>query len=125
MENTITLSGLSIYTIKSKRVIVIKMSGYIDIYNSNDFMNFVGKEIEENKHYDYFLFDFKNINYVSSTGVGAIMKLYNDLDFKNKKMELFNVSKSVKDVIDLLGFSSFLRFNSSSINEYKENIESN
>ncbi len=125
MENTITLSGLSIYTIKSKRVIVIKMSGYIDIYNSNDFMNFVGKEIEENKHYDYFLFDFKNINYVSSTGVGAIMKLYNDLDFKNKKMELFNVSKSVKDVIDLLGFSSFLSFNSSSINKYKENIESN
>jgi len=125
MENTITLSGLSIYTIKSKRVIVIKMSGYIDIYNSNDFMNFVGKEIEENKHCDYFLFDFKNINYVSSTGVGAIMKLYNDLDFKNKKMELFNVSKSVKDVIDLLGFSSFLSFNSSSINKYKENIESN
>lgn len=69
------------------------------------FYNDVFKFINEN---DELILDFENIKYISSTGIGKLMKLNDELKKQNKHIKVINVSGGMRriltqiDAIDLL-----------------------
>lgn len=94
----------------SDKVSLLKFSGIIDTYNSHVVQEEVGSFIEENKQLDSIIFDFENITYVSSTGIGSIIHFYKMLKDYEVELYLLKVGESVKGVFSLLGFSSLFNY---------------
>ena len=52
--------------------------------------------------------DMKGIDYISSAGLRVLLVAQKQANSKNRKLELTGVNGSVKDVLDMTGFSSIL-----------------
>ena len=52
--------------------------------------------------------DFKGVNYVSSAGWGVFISYLEEMNARNGKIVLSNMSDSVRDVYDLLGLDQLI-----------------
>ena len=99
--------GLKEYSDDANCAIVSMLCSVIDMDNSRN----VSRElcaVVASDDYDAFIVDMGNINYVSSTGVGAVLEAFKAAKKGLKKFALCNVVSKVYDVFALLGFSSFI-----------------
>lgn len=90
-------------------VLIVKMVGQLNTYNSSPFQRKV--ETILNTNYRKIIFDMEGLNYVSSTGIGAfthILKMFNR-DVNPGVIVLSGIAPKVYEVFQLLGFNSFFR----------------
>jgi len=92
-------------------LIFLNLKGFLDTYNSADFQREVNKIIEEG--FTKILFNCSELNYVSSTGIGAFTSFLKTLKQKNGDMALAYLQPKVYEVFQLLGFSKFFNITSS------------
>lgn len=52
------------------------------------------------------ILDFKNVGFMDSSGIGLVMGRYRTLQSYNGQLEIRNVSKQTKKVMELAGLSS-------------------
>lgn len=91
--------------------IIITLNGYIDIYTSMFFQGQIEKIVEAG--YINLIFDCKNLNYVSSTGIGVFSSLLKNIKLQSGDIILINIPEKVHEVFHLLGFSQFFHFRNS------------
>ena len=77
---------------KEKDLIRINVIGDLDIYSEKAFVDFTKSYIEEDKD---LIFDFKDLDYIDSTGLGLFMKLYKKQDKKGKSIKIINAKDNV------------------------------
>lgn len=92
---------------ESVHAVVVRLSGYLDSNNSNDFMNAVLGIMDESPSYRTIIIDFLKVTYISSTGFGALCNILIQSKQSNKSLYLSNVGEKIADVMDVLGFKSF------------------
>ena len=90
--------------------VLIEISGKLDNYNSNIFTEHVSTIISENSSIDVLIVDMKEINYVSSTGIGSLTNLLIQTHKFNIEFKIARAGEKIKSLIDLLGFTSFFQF---------------
>jgi anti-sigma B factor antagonist len=90
--------------------IVLNLKGFLDTYNSADFQREVNKLIEGG--YIKILFNCSELNYVSSTGIGAFTSFLKTVKQKNGDIVLTYLQPKVYEVFQLLGFSKFFNISS-------------
>lgn len=73
--------------------------GDIDIYNSSVFKKEVVKTFEE-KNKDIII-DGKNLNYMDSTGLGALIYILNKLKNNNNEVHLINIKPNIKKILSI------------------------
>lgn len=56
------------------------------------------------------ILDCKNLSYISSAGIRAIINVYKELKKRGDTIIMKDVSDSVKEVLDLTGVSDFISF---------------
>ena len=83
--------------------ILISLNGYIDTYNSVFFQDQIKKVI--NAGYTRFVFNCKNLSYVSSTGIASFTIFLKLIRPKGGDIVLLEIRPKVYDVFQLLGFS--------------------
>ena len=98
-------------------MITLNLKGFLDTYNSADFQREVNKLIEGG--YSKILFNCSELNYVSSTGIGAFTSFLKTLKQKNGDLVLSYLQPKVYEVFQLLGFSKFFNI-TNSLSEAKE-----
>ena len=86
-------------------MIILNLKGFLDTYNSADFQREVNKLIESG--YNKILFNCNELNYVSSTGIGAFTSFIKTLKQKDGNLVLSYLQPKVYEVFQLLGFSKF------------------
>jgi anti-sigma B factor antagonist len=106
-KNNFKLYG-SFYKEKES-ILIIKASGYLETANSDIFSNSILKILDKNKNIKLFILDLKKINYVSSTGIGALIRIISELKKRDKNIYWMNLNEKVYSIIDLLGFTKFFR----------------
>lgn len=84
---------------------ILNLKGFLDTYNSSDFQREINKIIESGSI--KLLFNCSELNYVSSTGIGAFTAFLKTLKQKNGDVVLSNLQAKVYEVFQLLGFSKF------------------
>jgi anti-sigma B factor antagonist len=52
--------------------------------------------------------DFTNLEYISSAGLRVLLQLKKSLEKNNKKLEIHNINKVVKEVFNVTGFKNVL-----------------
>lgn len=74
--------------------LVVSLNGDLDINSVKEFQEQVIREYSElDKD---LVFDLKGLEYIDSTGLGAIITVYKDVKEKNKKLSIINANKNVK-----------------------------
>ena len=90
--------------------LVIQGSGWLDLYNYNQFQNRVGKAIEVG--YTRLVFDLHAVSHMSSLPIGGLVTLLRTVRAKGGDLVLQSASPQVYEVLQLLGFTGFFTFTS-------------
>ena len=85
--------------------IILYLNGYIDTYNSQIFQKRVAKVVDAG--FINLIFNCTSLNYVSSTGIGALTSFQKMVKPKGGDIVLFEIQSKVYEVFQLLGFSQF------------------
>ncbi len=84
---------------KQGEVYIIDVSGEMDLYNSFKLKELVMKMLE--KKVDQFVINMENVDYIDSSGIGALIFICSTIKKMNLKLLITNVHGSVKKVIEL------------------------
>jgi len=79
--------------IKNDDLLEIQIIGDLDVYSEKEFKSFA-KENLLGEDLDM-VFDFKDLNYIDSTGLGLFMNLYKKQKEKNKSIKIINAKDNI------------------------------
>jgi anti-sigma B factor antagonist len=98
-KKDLVLTGNSVDEI----TLVIVTDGILDTYNSPDALKAILETMKSDVSKNIVL-DLEHLNYISSTGVGALVELLKTSTNLDKSLFILNMETKVKDVMNLLGF---------------------
>lgn len=84
---------------KNEDIYIIDVNGEMDLYNSYKLKELVMKMLE--KKVAKFVINMENVEYIDSSGIGALIYISSTIKKLNLKLLITNVRGSVKKVIEL------------------------
>ena len=91
--------------IKHEEAFKVILKGRLDTTTSNELTLALNKEeIKEN----LVIFDFTDLEYISSAGLRVLLALKKQLMAENKNMEIHNINDVIKEVFNVTGFINIL-----------------
>jgi len=90
---------------KKSNIVILDISGDIDLYNASEIMNAI-KMLCEKKKYNIII-NLKEVDYIDSSGIGVLISGLLHLREYKMGMKLINVYASVKKVFELTNLTSF------------------
>ncbi len=84
---------------KNSNIYIIDVSGEMDLYNSYKLKELVMKMLE--KKICNFIINLENVEYIDSSGIGALIYICSTLKKMDTKLKIANIHGSVKKVIEL------------------------
>jgi anti-sigma B factor antagonist len=94
-----------------EKCLVLYLVGYIDTYNADVVRSRVEKAVD--KGFVKLIFDARQLNYLSSSGVAYFVQLMKTLKLNNGNLVLIYVHPKVHEVLELLGFLQFFEIKES------------
>ena len=80
-------------------VYILDLVGDMDLYNAHELKDLVNNLIE--KGVELFVINMDKVEYIDSSGVGALIHVYTTIKHKEFKLRIANVHGSVEKVIRL------------------------
>jgi anti-sigma B factor antagonist len=87
------------------RCLVMHCSGWLDLYNYNQFQKRVARAIEAG--FTRLIFDLHAVSYLSSLPIGGLVTILRSVRTRDGDMVLQGVQPRVCEVLQLLGFCQF------------------
>ncbi|HIW37017.1 MAG TPA: anti-sigma factor antagonist [Candidatus Treponema faecavium] len=84
---------------KNNDVYIVDVNGEMDLYNSYKLKELVMKMLEKNVK--KFIINLDQVDYIDSSGIGALIYICSTIKKMNLKMAMTNIHGSVKKVIEL------------------------
>lgn len=78
----------------------IYFEGEMDVYNISKISGQIQNKFSKLKN-DKVVFDMSKLNYIDSSGIGVLVKLYKFLKDKNKKMIIYRPTENVLKLINM------------------------
>ena len=66
-------------------------------------------EITDIEKFENLIFDFKNVEYISSAGLRVLLAAQKRINKVGGNMKICNVNENVKDVFEVTGFTDILK----------------
>jgi len=86
-------------------VVVLDISGEIDLYNAPEIKDIINKLIEEQKF--NVIINLEKVSYIDSSGIGALISSLSNLKKYQGGLKIINVYASVRKVFELTKLTSF------------------
>ena len=86
--------------------LTVKMEGRLDTNSAPVFQSEVEPMLES---VSSLMLDFEKVDYVSSAGLRVLLTFEQEMEEKNKTMELCHVNDIIHDVFDVTGFLDILK----------------
>jgi anti-sigma B factor antagonist len=90
---------------KSQEIYIIDVQGELDLYNSYKLKELLGKMLE--KKIERFIINLDEVEYIDSSGIGALIYIFSTLKKLNHKLAITNIHGSVKRVIEMTKLMGF------------------
>ncbi len=103
---------------RSSTIYIIDINGDMDMYNAYKVKDIVNKMIERDIH--NFVINLDNVNYIDSSGIGALIYVHSELKKRDMKLRIANVKGTVKKVIELTKLMGYFKIADSVENAIKE-----
>ena len=93
-------------TTRSKgEVVILDISGEIELYNAPEIKDIINKLIEERKY--NVIINLEKVSYIDSSGIGALISSLSNLKKYQGGLKIINVYASVRKVFELTKLTSF------------------
>jgi anti-sigma B factor antagonist len=86
-------------------IVVLDISGEIDLYNAPEIKDIINKLIEEMKY--NVIINLEKVSYIDSSGIGALISSLSNLKKYQGGLKIINVYASVRKVFELTKLTSF------------------
>ncbi len=96
------MSDFKIALRDSERVSIVDLKGYLDAHTAPELESTLQQLITSQKY--NIIVNFRDLNYISSAGLGVFMAFIEDVRQKKGDIKLSNMTPKVYNVFDLLGF---------------------
>lgn len=96
------MEGFEVSKAENAEVAVLHIKGYLDAHTAPDLENAIQKLLDEAKY--KIVVNFKDLNYISSAGLGVFMGFIEDIRKNGGDIKLTNMKPKIYRVFDLLGF---------------------
>lgn len=93
---------MNIEYLKENRTLILKVDGEIDHHSCEQIKKEADYEIQKNAP-KKLVFDFKNVNFMDSSGIGLIIGRYKYLLRIGGETEIINANKEVKRILNMSG----------------------
>lgn len=99
-------------------VCVITLTGDIDAYTAPSFKDAIDKVFSAKKF--RIVFDFANVNYISSAAIGVLNAALHTIKSNDGKMSIACAGKTVRDTLDVMYFTKKVTVTTSLATSIKE-----
>ncbi|NPA80319.1 MAG: STAS domain-containing protein [Thermotogae bacterium] len=99
--------ALNLSAIEGGDVLIIKLKGDLDTYTAQDFLEFFQRHLKGGKN--RFVVDMSEVDFVSSSGWGALSSAYKKSREKGGNLVLYGLRGQVKRVYRIMGFRVILK----------------
>lgn len=96
------MSGFAIDRIDQEEISILNASGFLDLHTVPKFEEAIDNLMKETRY--RIIINLKNLDYISSAGLGVFMGFIEEIREHNGDIKLSNLSERVFKVFDLLGF---------------------
>lgn len=96
------MSGFAIDRIDQDEISILNASGFLDLHTVPKFEEAIENLIKEARY--QIIVNLKNLDYISSAGLGVFMGFIEEIREHDGDIKLSNLSERVFKVFDLLGF---------------------
>ncbi len=96
---------------KNGEIYIIDVDGEMDLYNSYKLKELVMKMLE--KDVRVFIINLERVDYIDSSGIGALIFICSTIKKMNLKLSISNVHGSVQRVIELTKLTGYFPISSS------------
>lgn len=93
---------MSVEILREDNIIIAKISGDIDHHTAKNIRECIDNEVEKNKP-SLLKIDFKNVDFMDSSGIGLIMGRYKLMNAIDGELKIINVPPYISRVIRLSG----------------------
>ncbi|MBN1868325.1 STAS domain-containing protein [Candidatus Sumerlaeota bacterium] len=93
---------------KEPGIDIVTMSGYLDAHTVVDFEREIEKRLDRGGN--RVVIDARELNYISSAGIGALMKIDQQVRKSDGRMILIQPAPNVLSVLEMLGFTQIFHF---------------
>ena len=90
---------------EKSNVVILDISGEIDLYNASEIMSTMNKLCESKKY--NVIINFEEVDYIDSSGIGVLISGLMRLKESQRGMKFINVYTPVKKVFELTNLTSF------------------
>jgi anti-sigma B factor antagonist len=90
---------------KNQEIYIIDVQGELDLYNSYKLKELLAKMLE--KKIERFIINLEGVEYIDSSGIGALIYIFSTLKKLNHKLAITNIHGSVKRVIEMTKLMGF------------------
>lgn len=98
------MEGFEVSRKDDNKVSILYIKGYLDAHTAPDFEKAIQKLVDEECY--NVVVNFRDLNYISSAGLGVFMGFIEDIRSHNGDIKLTNMNPKIYRVFDLLGFPS-------------------
>jgi anti-sigma B factor antagonist len=100
-----TIPPMELRIRKNQEIYIIDVQGELDLYNSYKLKELLMKMLE--KKIERFIINLDEVEYIDSSGIGALIYISSTLKKLNHKLAMTNIHGSVKKVIELTKLTGF------------------
>jgi anti-sigma B factor antagonist len=86
-------------------IVVLDISGEIDLYNAPEIKDIISQLIEDQKY--NVIINLEKVSYIDSSGIGALISSLSNLKKYQGGLKIINVYASVRKVFELTKLTSF------------------
>ena len=86
-------------------IVILDITGEIDLYNAPEIKDIINELIEEQKY--NVIINLEKVSYIDSSGIGALISSLSNLKKYQGGLKIINVYASVRKVFELTKLTSF------------------
>lgn len=87
--------------------VIFSVEGYLDTTTASQFESALAPYLAGQKN---FIFDFAELEYISSAGLRAVLRAQQTLEEAGRSITVRNSNEEVMEVFEIVGFDEFLLF---------------
>lgn len=107
---------------KENKILTLIITEEIDQHTADNIRRKLDNEIEI-YNCKKVIFDFTNITFMDSSGIGMVLGRYKLVKMLGGEFELINVNRRLKKIFDMSGVSRIIKINNESLIAKEENNE--
>jgi stage II sporulation protein AA (anti-sigma F factor antagonist) len=93
--------------IESGQTLAIKLKGELDHHSADESRVIIDEKINEG-NFNKIVIDFKNLEFIDSSGIGFVIGRYKVIRKRNGVIEIINANKKVKQILDMSGIGKII-----------------